>query len=210
MARHAHSGLHHKFVDLCNLSVNQKNDLQTHGEFNWDSQTQGLLLSSFYYGFMVLQIPGGLIAERYGGKRVFLVSIFLASLISCLNPMIARMGSNYLVASRAIQGLVEAPVFPCLYAMGSQWLPLTEKSFLMSIILAGELFRFTTSRTQLDEFGIFRNNNRCLLQHDCERYAGEQPRLGVGLLCAGHARVQLVSHLDFPLLRLARISPQNL
>lgn len=77
--------------------------------------------------------------------------------------MIARLGANFLVASRAIQGLVEAPVFPCLYAMGSQWLPVTEKSFLMSIILAGRETKKPYIKYPSSSKVIVRNYNRGLL-----------------------------------------------
>ena len=38
------------------------------GEFEWDPETQGLILGCFYYGYALNQVPGGVLAERYGGK----------------------------------------------------------------------------------------------------------------------------------------------
>ena len=37
-------------------------------DFDWDSQTQGLILASFFYGYIFTQIPGGYFATKYGGK----------------------------------------------------------------------------------------------------------------------------------------------
>ena len=36
------------------------------GEFNWDEYTQGIILGSFFYGYILTQIPGGYFAEKVG------------------------------------------------------------------------------------------------------------------------------------------------
>jgi MFS family permease len=41
------------------------------GEFAWDKSTQGLILGSFYWGYIITQIPGGWLAAKFGGKHVF-------------------------------------------------------------------------------------------------------------------------------------------
>ena len=38
------------------------------GEFDWDPETQGLILGCFFYGYAFSHVPGGVLAERYGGK----------------------------------------------------------------------------------------------------------------------------------------------
>ena len=38
------------------------------GEFDWDPETQGLILGTFFYGYAFSHVPGGVLAERYGGK----------------------------------------------------------------------------------------------------------------------------------------------
>jgi hypothetical protein len=40
------------------------------GPFVWDISTRNLIIGSFFYGYMVLQFPGGRVAELFGGKRV--------------------------------------------------------------------------------------------------------------------------------------------
>ena len=100
---------------------------------------QGVVLSSFYYGYLVTQVPGGALAERYGGKRIFLASVFFSSLFTCLGPVAARVSPILLCVVRAAQGLAEGPVFPTMYAMGAKWLPKQEKSFLMACLVTGLL-----------------------------------------------------------------------
>lgn len=39
-------------------------------EFDWDSKQQGLVLSSFFYGYICTQMIGGFIANKIGGSVV--------------------------------------------------------------------------------------------------------------------------------------------
>lgn len=39
-------------------------------EFDWDSKQQGLVLSSFFYGYIWTQLVGGILAARFGGHIV--------------------------------------------------------------------------------------------------------------------------------------------
>lgn len=38
--------------------------------FDWDNTAQTIIMSSFYWGYVVFQIPGGRMAELIGGKKV--------------------------------------------------------------------------------------------------------------------------------------------
>lgn len=39
-------------------------------DFDWDSKTQGLILSSFFYGYITTQFLGGFLAAQFGGHLV--------------------------------------------------------------------------------------------------------------------------------------------
>lgn len=39
------------------------------GPFVWDTEIQGVVLASFFYGYIVTQVPGGWLAGRYGGDK---------------------------------------------------------------------------------------------------------------------------------------------
>ncbi|GFS40871.1 hypothetical protein NPIL_13821 [Nephila pilipes] len=47
------------------------------GEFDWDISTQATILGSFFYGYVITQIPGGNISERYGAKWLFGIGTIL-------------------------------------------------------------------------------------------------------------------------------------
>lgn len=44
-------------------------------------------MSSFYWGYILTHVPGGIIASRYGGKRVLMAGISLSILAVLISPV---------------------------------------------------------------------------------------------------------------------------
>ena len=72
--------------------------------FNWDAQMQGLVLSSFSFGYVTTQVVGGVLAERFGAKWIFGVCILICSALEFLIPVAAYGNVFALMGVRAIQG----------------------------------------------------------------------------------------------------------
>eukprot|EP01083_Nonionella_stella_P306962 1077088_1 len=53
---------------------------------NWSTATQGMILSSFFFGSLFGAIPGGFFASKYGGKIVVGLGIFIPALFTLLTP----------------------------------------------------------------------------------------------------------------------------
>ncbi|CAG0908694.1 unnamed protein product [Cyprideis torosa] len=104
------------------------------GEFNWDATTQGLILGSFFWGYVFTQLPGGIIAKRFGGKWVYGIGTLLASVFALLTPVAARWGVGGVVSVRVIQGLGEGVVFPATHCLMSQWVPPLDRSRYSSFV----------------------------------------------------------------------------
>lgn len=66
-----------------------------------------LLLSAFFFGHIVTQFPGGWLANKYGGKLVFLIGVFITCVLTLLSPLVARTDFYLFVALRIVQGLAE-------------------------------------------------------------------------------------------------------
>lgn len=106
-------------------------------EFNWDSKLQGAVLGSFYYGYIMLQIPGGYLALKFGGTRIFGLALFAASILTLLTPWAARTSVYALIVLRVCEGVVLGVLFPCNHAIWGKWAPPLERSRLFSITAAG-------------------------------------------------------------------------
>lgn len=75
--------------------------------YNWDSETQGWILGSFFYGYILTQIPGGYLAGRFGPKWLMGFGILGTVVFTLLTPVAADLGAGYLIAVRALEGIGE-------------------------------------------------------------------------------------------------------
>uniref|UniRef100_A0A3Q2HMX8 Sialin n=1 Tax=Equus caballus TaxID=9796 RepID=A0A3Q2HMX8_HORSE len=110
---------------------------QTGKRYQWDAETQGWILGSFFYGYIVTQVPGGYIARKVGGKRLLGFGILGTAVFTLFTPIAADFGVGALVVLRALEGLGEGVTFPAMHAMWSSWAPPLERSKLLSISYAG-------------------------------------------------------------------------
>ena len=76
------------------------------GPFEWNSNTQGVLLASYFYGYLVTQVLGGRLAELFSAKWTFGISVLLNVVLALLSPPAAWLGWGYLLAIRIMQGMV--------------------------------------------------------------------------------------------------------
>ncbi|XP_014261738.1 sialin-like [Cimex lectularius] len=111
--------------------------LATSGNYDWDETTQGLILSAFYYGYLITHIPGGLLAERFGGKHTMGFGILSTAIFSLLTPFVADYGAIPMITLRFLMGLGEGTTFPALSTLLAQWAPPLERSKLGSLVFAG-------------------------------------------------------------------------
>ena len=77
-------------------------------------------------------------AEKFGGKWVFGIGLFIESILAFFSPLVAKSGTGAYITLRIIQGLMEGVNLPTFYALAANWIPVQEKSFLFAICLAGE------------------------------------------------------------------------
>jgi len=76
------------------------------GIFNWDPQTQGIILGAFFYGYMTTQVISGVIAQKVGGKLLILLGMTWTSLLTLLTPIITVVGGfGALFAIRLLEGV---------------------------------------------------------------------------------------------------------
>lgn len=74
--------------------------------FDWDEAQKQLILGSFFWGYVLTELPGGRLAELIGGHRVFGHSMFWASVITLVTPVTAHMGFKAMVILRVLLGFM--------------------------------------------------------------------------------------------------------
>ncbi|KAL7265660.1 hypothetical protein ACSBR1_003447 [Camellia fascicularis] len=76
-------------------------------EFNWNSATVGLIHFSFFWGYLLTQILGGIWADKISGKLVLGFGVIWWSATTVLTPIAARVGLRFLLVMRAFMGIGE-------------------------------------------------------------------------------------------------------
>ena len=113
------------YIDRVNISVAI---IPMADDLGWSMSRQGTVLSSFFVGYLLLQIVGGRLADRFGGKVVLGAGVLAWSLFTILTPPAAFLGFGILIVARIAMGMGEAVTFPSIYSIYGRWVPLNERS----------------------------------------------------------------------------------
>ncbi|CAH2048166.1 unnamed protein product, partial [Iphiclides podalirius] len=109
--------------------------------FDWNIQKQGVILSSFFWGYLFLQVPAGELANRFGGKNLTMLCVSINAIASLCLPMSAYYGGWQMVCTcRVIQGLFQGFLMPAAHNLLAKWAPLEEKSRMGAFVYAGAQF----------------------------------------------------------------------
>ncbi|XP_017977622.1 PREDICTED: ascorbate transporter, chloroplastic isoform X3 [Theobroma cacao] len=106
-------------------------------EFNWNSATVGLIQSSFFWGYLLTQILGGIWADKFGGKLVLGFGVIWWSVATILTPIAARIGLPFLLTMRAFMGIGEGVAMPAMNNLLSKWIPVSERSRSLALVYSG-------------------------------------------------------------------------
>ena len=72
-------------------------------EFHWSPETIGYVDSSFFWGYIVTQLPGGFLASKYPANRLFGTAIFLSSCLNLLIPAATLLDAKAVIVVRVLQ-----------------------------------------------------------------------------------------------------------
>uniref|UniRef100_A0A8C5GQ10 Vesicular glutamate transporter 2.1 n=1 Tax=Gouania willdenowi TaxID=441366 RepID=A0A8C5GQ10_GOUWI len=124
-------------VNNSTIHQNGKIIIKEKAKFNWDPETVGMIHGSFFWGYIVTQIPGGYISSRLAANRVFGAAIVLTSILNMLIPSAARVHFGCVIFVRILQGLVEGVTYPACHGIWSKWAPPLERSRLATLSFCG-------------------------------------------------------------------------
>ena len=134
------------YIDRVNISVAI---IPMQQQFGWSESQVGIILGSFYFGYMITMILGGYLADKYGGKKVLGYALLIWSLFTIITPFFAYQGLWWLILIRILMGLGEGVTFPSWHAIYARWIPFEERTravgFTNSGIAAGTLFGFAVT-----------------------------------------------------------------
>ena len=120
------------FMDRVNISIAAPAMVQ---EFGWSETQMGFVFSAFFVGYVVFMIPGGVLADRFGTRRVLASGVAFWSLFTALTPF-AR-GLWPLAVCRYLVGTGQGLNFPCVNNLIANHVPLTDRAKVQGFVLSG-------------------------------------------------------------------------
>ena len=134
------------YIDRVNISVAI---IPMQEQFGWSELQVGIVLGTFYVGYMISMTLGGYLADKYGGKKVLGYALIIWSLFTIITPFFAYSGLWWLIFIRILLGLGEGVTFPAWHSIYARWIPFNERTravgFTNSGIAAGTVFGYVVA-----------------------------------------------------------------
>nr|AKN21532.1 slc17a-9 [Schmidtea mediterranea] len=131
----------------CPTLLQNNTDKKTTGEFMWDVNDQTMILSSFYWGYAITQIPSVILLIYFKPKWIYGLSTVATPIFTLIIPAIAQLGVYPMVALRFVTGLCEGPTYASLIALCGYWVLEAESSGVVTFICVGGLIGTITGQS---------------------------------------------------------------
>lgn len=113
-------------------------------ELGLSAVQMGFVFSAFAWSYVLAQLPGGWLLDRFGSKITYFFSIFLWSLFTFFTGAVGFFAGGAAVAMlfalRLLVGAAEAPSFPGNSRIASSWFPTHERGRAAAIFNSAQYF----------------------------------------------------------------------
>ncbi|MBT9386848.1 MFS transporter [Pseudooceanicola sp. CBS1P-1] len=115
-------------------------------EFGLSPIQLGYILSAFSWAYVIGQVPGGILLDRFGTKAIYGTALVLWSVATFLVGLIGEVTTNLsialglLFALRFALGIIEAPSFPANGRIAVMWFPKGERGLATSLFASASYF----------------------------------------------------------------------
>lgn len=104
----------------------------------------GIVFSAFGWSYVVAQVPGGWLLDRFGVKRVYMCAIVLWSVFTAAQGAVVFLSGSAAITAlfvfRLIVGFAEAPSFPGNARLVASWFPARERGTATAIFTSAQYF----------------------------------------------------------------------
>ncbi|MCT4711252.1 MFS transporter [Enterobacteriaceae bacterium H11S18] len=113
-------------------------------ELHLSAISVGYIFSAFGWAYLLMQIPGGWLLDRFGSKKVYTWSLFFWSLFTFTQGFVGMIPLAYAGISmffmRFMLGFSEAPSFPANARIVAAWFPTKERGTASAIFNSAQYF----------------------------------------------------------------------
>lgn len=110
---------------------------------NLDLVNLGYLMSTFGWAYVLGQLPGGWLLDRFGARKVYIGSLFSWSLCTLLLGFAGFLGAAAVVTIFALVfmlSICESPAFPANARIVASWFPTHERGTATAIFTTAQYF----------------------------------------------------------------------
>ncbi|XP_052747644.1 putative inorganic phosphate cotransporter [Galleria mellonella] len=108
-------------------------------KLKWNKRIQDTVLTSFFWGYMLLQIPAGQIAHRFGSTYLLCSALSINCVVSLCFPLAVFYGGWKLaIACRILQGLSQSFIVPSIHTTLGKWAPLVERGRMTATVYGAQ------------------------------------------------------------------------
>lgn len=105
-------------------------------ELGFSTVELGLIFSAFGWSYTLLQIPGGLLVDRFGPRILYTFSLISWSVATLLQGFVKSF--QVLFGLRLLTGAFEAPAYPINNRIATSWFPNNERATAIGIYTSGQ------------------------------------------------------------------------
>ena len=103
-------------------------------EFNLSKTLMGAIMSAFFLGYTVCQMPGGVLVDKFGPRKVMTIAIAVWSVFTGITGMVANV--SQMIIARVFFGVGEAPYPAASMKIIALWFEPSRRAFATAVILS--------------------------------------------------------------------------
>lgn len=131
------------YADRSSLSITGSS---VRHELGFSAVQLGYIFSAFSWAYVVAQLPGGMLLDRFGARRVYAGSLVLWTLVTAATSLVGLITTRVVVALvlvfglRLLLGVFESPAFPANARVSTVWFPTAERGTATAVFNAAQYF----------------------------------------------------------------------
>ena len=103
---------------------------------NVPERVQGTVMGAFYVGYAISQVPGGMLAQRFGGRKTLILS-FLGWSTACFITPSSAKSALFISSVRVAVGIFQGFLIPSVHTVLSEWVLPHERAKATSLCTSG-------------------------------------------------------------------------
>lgn len=120
------------YIDRVNLSVTAPLVMK---HFGIDKVQLGYVMAAFFIPYALMQIPGGMLAQKFGTRGLVALCVGWWSVFTIATPL--AWGLTSLILIRSIFAVGEAPLSPCMSTIANRWSNTKDKAKATVFVIIG-------------------------------------------------------------------------